>query len=121
MSHIDNLREIKKHNQDLYKFYQLPFEKLLKNFSTMPKISIDYALIEQTKNILVQPLDVSFSDVGSWDSIYDIMQKDENKNVLKGNVLTTDTKNSLIFAKKRLISTMGLENIILVETNDAIF
>ncbi|HEU64501.1 MAG TPA: mannose-1-phosphate guanylyltransferase/mannose-6-phosphate isomerase [Chlamydiae bacterium] len=114
-------REIKKHSPDLYKYYEMPFEKLLKNFFSIPKISIDYALIEKTKNILVQPLDVSFSDVGSWESIYDIMQKDENKNVLRGNVFTSDTKNSLIFAKKRLISTMGLENIILVETKDAIF
>ena len=114
-------REIKNCSQDLYKFYEMSFEKLLKNFSSMPKISIDYALIEKTKNILVQPIEVSFSDVGSWESIYDIMQKDENKNVLRGNVLTSDTKNSLIFAKKKVISTMGLENIIVVETDDVIF
>ncbi|NGX34396.1 MAG: Alginate biosynthesis protein AlgA [Candidatus Anoxychlamydiales bacterium] len=114
-------REIKKHSPNLYKFYEMSFQKLLENFSLMPKISIDYALIEKTKNILVQPLDVSFSDVGSWESIYDILQKDENENVIRGNVLTSDTKNSLIFAKKKVVSTMGLENIILVETKDAIF
>ncbi len=113
--------EIKKHNRDLYLFYSLSLKELVKKFSLMKKNSIDYALIEKTKNILVQPLDVSFSDVGSWESIYDIMQKDTNKNVLKGNVLIKDTKNSLIFAKKKVVSTVGLENIILVETEDAIF
>jgi len=114
-------REIKKSCPDLYKFYEMSFEKLLKNFSLIKKISIDYALMEKTKNILVRAIEVSFSDVGSWESIYEIMQKDENKNVLSGNVLTSDTKNSLIFAKKKVISTMGLENIIVVETDDAIF
>jgi len=113
--------ELKKCNLDLHKFYQMSFDKFLKNFSKIPKISIDYALIEKTKNISVCPIDVSWSDVGSWDSIYDVMQKDDNANVTKGNVLTLNTKNSLIFAKKKLISTMGLENIILVETDDAIF
>ena len=114
-------KEIKNCSPDLYIYYEMSFEKLLKNFSLMPKISIDYALIEKTKNVLVQPIEVSFSDVGSWESVYDIMQKDENKNVLRGNVLTSDTKNSLIFAKKKVISTMGLENIIVVETDDVIF
>ena len=115
------IQEIKKCNPDLYKFYQMSFENFLDHFSKIDKISIDYALIEKTKNISVCPLDVSWSDVGSWDSIYDVMQKDKNANVTKGKVLTLNTKNSLIFAKKKLISTMGLENIILVETDDAIF
>jgi mannose-1-phosphate guanylyltransferase/mannose-6-phosphate isomerase len=59
--------------------------------------------------------------VGSWDSLYDVMQKDENLNVTKGNVLALNTKNSLIFAKKKLISTVDLENILVVETENAIF
>ncbi|MFA6119463.1 MAG: sugar phosphate nucleotidyltransferase [Parachlamydiales bacterium] len=113
--------ELKKHNSDLYKFYDLPYVKLLDDFSNMQNISIDYALLEKSKNILVNILDVSWSDVGSWDSLYDVMQKDENSNVTRGNVLTLDTKNSLIFAKKKLISTIGLEDILIVETEDAIF
>jgi len=113
--------EIKKHAKELYKFYQLSFAKLLDLFNNIPKISIDYALMEKTKKIMVNILDISWSDVGSWDSLYDIMQKDENSNVTKGNVLTLNTKNSLIFAKKKLISTIGLENVLIVETENAIF
>jgi len=114
-------RELKKHSQDLYKYYQYPFDEFIKKFSDIPNISIDYALLEKTINVLVNLLDLSWSDVGSWDSIYDIMEKDKNLNVTKGNVLTLNTKNSLIFAKKKLISTIGLENILIVETENAIF
>jgi len=113
--------EIKKHSPNLFEFYEFSYDKFLKKFSKIEKISIDYALIEKTRNILVQILDISWSDVGSWDSLYDVMPKDENENVVRGNVVTLDTKNSLIFSKKKLISTMGLEDIILVETEDSIF
>ncbi|NGX63779.1 MAG: Alginate biosynthesis protein AlgA [Candidatus Anoxychlamydiales bacterium] len=113
--------EIKKHSPNLFEFYELSYDKFLKNFSKIEKKSIDYALIEKTKNILVQILDISWSDVGSWDSLYEVMPKDENENVVRGNVVTLDTKKSLIFSKKKLISTMGLDNIILVETEDTIF
>jgi mannose-1-phosphate guanylyltransferase / mannose-6-phosphate isomerase len=114
-------KELKKHSSELFKYYQLPFDEFHKKFNELPNISIDYALLEKTKNILVNPLDVSWSDVGSWDSLYEVMEKDHNCNVTKGNVLTLDTKNSLIFAKKKLISTIGLDNILIVETENAIF
>jgi len=113
--------EIKKHSSHQNKFYDLSFDNLIKSFAEMENISIDYALLEKTKNILVNILDLSWSDVGSWDSLYDVMEKDENLNVTKGNVLTLNTKNSLIFAKKKLISTIGLENILIVETESEIF
>lgn len=114
-------KELKKHKKELHKLYKLPFCKFIDNFSDMASISIDYALLEKTDNIMVCLLDLSWSDVGSWDSLYDVMQKDKNLNVTKGNVLTLNTKNSLIFAKKKLISTIDLENILVVETEDAIF
>ncbi len=114
-------KELKEHSKDLYKYYQLPFSQLHDKFCQMPSISIDYALLEKTDNILVNPLELSWSDVGSWDSLYEVMEKDKNFNVTKGNVLTLNTKNSLIFAKKKLISTIGLDNILIVETENAIF
>lgn len=114
-------KELKKNCQDLYTIYENSFEVFLNNFSKIPSISIDYALIEKTKNILVNILDISWSDVGSFESLYDILQKDKNSNVTKGNILTLNTKNSLIFSKKKIISTIGLDNILLIETNDAIF
>jgi len=58
--------------------------------------------------------------VGSWDAFYDVMEKDENGNVKTGNVVSIDTKDSLILANKRLVSTIGLENLMIVETDDVL-
>ncbi|MCE5318278.1 MAG: hypothetical protein LLG04_13080, partial [Parachlamydia sp.] len=76
---------------------------------------------ERTKQVAVCPLPVSWSDVGSWDSLYEAMNKDHNQNVKIGNVLDLQTKNSLILGGKKLISTIGLEDILIVDTDDAIF
>ncbi len=97
------------------------FKELIAEFSKMPDISIDCALMEKTKKAMVMPLDVSWSDVGSWDSVYDILEKDQNQNVKMGNILDVDTKNCLIMGGKRLISTIGLEDLLIVETEDALF
>ena len=91
------------------------------SFSEMPDISFDYAVLEKCRDALVCPLPVTWSDVGCWDSVYDVMQKDENQNVKFGNVISLDTKNSLIISDKRLISTIGVEDLLIVETDDAIF
>lgn len=114
-------KELQEHSEELFEYYQLPFQGLKDKFDEIQSISIDYALLEKTKNVIVKLLDISWSDVGSWDSLYDVMEKDKDSNVTKGNVLTLDTKNSLIFAKKKLISTIGLENVLIVETKNAIF
>jgi mannose-1-phosphate guanylyltransferase/mannose-6-phosphate isomerase len=92
----------------------------LNQFSEMPNISIDYAMMEQSKEILLYPLAVSWSDVGSWDSVYEVMAKDSNQNVTMGRVLALDTKNSLIIGNKRIISTIGLDDLIIIETEEAI-
>lgn len=91
------------------------------SFEQMPDISFDFAVLEKCQNILVCPLPVSWSDVGSWDSVYDVMAKDQNQNVKFGNVVDIETKNSLIIGGKRLISTIGLEDLIIIETDDATF
>jgi mannose-1-phosphate guanylyltransferase/mannose-6-phosphate isomerase len=90
-------------------------------FEKMPDISFDYAVLEKCQNILVCPLPVAWSDVGCWDSVYDVMSKDENQNVKYGNIVAIDTKNSLIIGGKRLISTIGLDDLLIVETEDATF
>lgn len=97
------------------------FKEMVSTFSNMPDISIDCALMEHSKKTMVLPLDVSWSDVGSWDSVYDLLDKDENQNVKIGNVLDIDTKNCLIMGDKRLISTIGLEDLLVIETEDALF
>ncbi len=97
------------------------FQEMVSQFSEMPDMSIDYALMERSKKMMVMPLAICWSDVGSWDSVYDLLEKDQNQNVKMGNVLEIDTKNCLIMGGKRLISTIGLEDLLVIETEDALF
>lgn len=96
-------------------------KEFFEDFSTLPEISIDYALMEKSQKTMVIPLQLTWSDVGSWDSVYEVLEKDQNQNVKIGNVLDIDTKNCLIFGGNRLISTIGLEDLLIVETEDALF
>jgi mannose-1-phosphate guanylyltransferase len=76
--------------------------------------------MEKSTRGVVIPANPQWSDIGSWESLWDICQKDENNNVLDGNAVTLNAKNSLIHAKEKLIAVAGLENIVVVETDDAI-
>lgn len=115
------VQEIKKHCSQIGEKCQLPFQEMVSHFSEMPDISINYALLEKPTPISVIPLDISWSDVGSWDSVYDVMDKDAEQNVKIGNILALDTKNCLIVGGRRLISTIGLEDLLIIESEDAIF
>ncbi|MBS4760146.1 MAG: mannose-1-phosphate guanylyltransferase/mannose-6-phosphate isomerase [Clostridium sp.] len=90
------------------------------DYEKMPDISIDYSVIESTKKLAMVPLDCEWKDVGSWDGIYDISQKDENGNYLMGNVLDLDSKDSMVYSTSKLITTIGLESTVVVETEDAV-
>lgn len=114
-------QQLKEHASHLFDFLSGSFDDIADRFEQLPNLSIDYAIMEKSKEILVCPLDISWSDVGSWDSVYDILDKDQNQNVKVGQILDIDTKNSLIIGEKRLISTIGLEDILIVETEDALF
>lgn len=95
-------------------------EILYTYFEHMPNISIDYALMEKSKNIAMIELKSDWMDVGSWRSIYDVSKKDLDNNVKIGHVLDIDSKDSLIYSSSKLVATVGLEDIILVETEDAV-
>jgi mannose-1-phosphate guanylyltransferase/mannose-6-phosphate isomerase len=97
------------------------FTDSIKTFSLMPEISIDYAVMEKSDQILIYPLQIDWSDIGSLDSLYDMLEKDEHSNVKIGNIVDINTKNSLIIGNKRLISTVGLEDMLIIETEDALF
>jgi len=115
------LKEFREHSEEIFNlFEENDFENLCKNFEKMPNISIDYAIMEKTKRAVVIPLDVTWSDIGSWDSVYEILPKDENNNVKVGKVLEIDTKNSLFIGNKRLITAVGLEDMMIIETDDVI-
>jgi mannose-1-phosphate guanylyltransferase/mannose-6-phosphate isomerase len=89
-------------------------------FLTCPSDSIDYAVMEKTSHAAVVPLQTDWSDVGCWSSIWDISERDEAGNVCRGDVLNHATKNSLVFAEVRCVATVGLEDVIVVETADAV-
>jgi mannose-1-phosphate guanylyltransferase/mannose-6-phosphate isomerase len=76
--------------------------------------------MEKSNRVVTLPLDLYWNDIGSWDSLYDVLEKDKNGNVKKGDVLTINTRRTLIIGDKRLISTIGLEDCLIVETDDAI-
>jgi mannose-1-phosphate guanylyltransferase/mannose-6-phosphate isomerase len=82
--------------------------------------SIDYAVMENTDSAVVVPLDAGWSDVGSYSALWDITEKDENNNVIKGDVITVNSKNCYLHSDSRLISTIGINNLVIVDTKDAI-
>ena len=89
-------------------------------YEKMPSISIDYAIMEKSENIALVELKSDWNDLGSWQAIYKVKEKDENNNVISGNVITNNVKNSFIFSQKELVAVSDLENVIVVETEDAI-
>lgn len=113
-------REMKKYAPDIYALYKSGYGNMLSSFETMPDISIDYAVMEKSDRVVTMPMDIYWNDVGSWDSIFDIFPKDEMGNVRIGDVISHETKNTLVMSDRRLIATVGLENLLVVETDDAI-
>lgn len=89
-------------------------------FSTCPDDSIDYAVMEKTDSAAMVPLDAGWSDVGSWTSLWETASKDPNGNVTVGDTILENTKNSYVNAEQRLVSVIGLEDVIVVETKDAV-
>jgi mannose-1-phosphate guanylyltransferase / mannose-6-phosphate isomerase len=91
-----------------------------KHFSAMPSISIDYGVLEKSSRVSLVPCDIGWNDVGSWQAVHEIAAKDENGNALQGNVIALDCKNSLIRAEKRLVAAIGVEDLCVIETADAV-
>lgn len=89
-------------------------------FLASPANSIDYAIMERTDAAVVVPLDTDWSDLGSWDSIYEHLDRDAEGNAKVGDVVTADCRGSLFYANHRLIGAAGLEDHIVVETKDAV-
>ncbi len=99
----------------------LEFKRLDKKiFKECPNISIDVAIMEKTKVAAVVPLDSGWTDVGSWTSLWDISQKDADGNVNIGQIKCLDSKNNYFRSENRLVVGIGLEDLIIVETNDAV-
>lgn len=113
-------KEAAEHYPDVCKLRTCPWAEINDAFHSLPEISIDYAFMERVRNIVVCPLPVSWSDVGSWESVYEMLDKDKNHNVKVGKVVDLSTKNCLIFGGRRVISTLGIEDLIIIDTEDAV-
>ena len=92
-----------------------------KAFESSPSDSIDFALMEKSNNIVVVPLDAEWNDVGAWTALYDIGKKNSQGNVIKGDVITRDTTNSYINSDNRMVTAIGVDKLIIIDTPDVLF
>jgi mannose-1-phosphate guanylyltransferase/mannose-6-phosphate isomerase len=90
-------------------------------YECLPDISIDYAIMEKTDKVVVLPSDFGWSDIGSWKSLFDFLPKDDQHNVIDGDVIAQDTRNCFILGRDRLVAVNHLENIVVVDTPDSVF
>ena len=124
------LKELGEHRPDILsaveKAYQnksqdMDFTRIDKAlFEACPDESIDYAVMEKTQQAVVTPLDAGWSDVGSWSSLWEESGQDHQGNVHHGDVVTYDTHNNLIIAQNKLVAAVGVDNLVIVETPDAV-
>jgi mannose-1-phosphate guanylyltransferase/mannose-6-phosphate isomerase len=96
------------------------FTRLGRAFLDCPSDSIDYAVMEKTAKAAVVPLDAGWNDVGSWSALYDVLDKDADGNVARGDVVLERCKNSYVLSTGRLVATIGLDGFVVIETADAV-
>ena len=124
------LTELKKHSPEILdycaqaiknKSRDLDFIRVDSDiFEKCPNNSIDYAIMEKTKNSALVPLDAGWNDIGSWSALWDIANKDDNGNVEYGDTLLHNSTNNFVYSSDRLITMEGIDNTIVVETKDAL-
>ncbi|WP_019277568.1 mannose-1-phosphate guanylyltransferase/mannose-6-phosphate isomerase [Vibrio coralliilyticus] len=124
------LSELKLFRPDIYKVAErslagasvdLDFIRIPeKEFSQCPDDSIDYAVMEKTQRAKVVPMDAGWSDVGAWSSLWEVAEKDESGNVLSSDVISINSKNNYVLAPKRLVATIGVSDLVIVDTEDAL-
>ncbi|UCC55598.1 MAG: mannose-1-phosphate guanylyltransferase/mannose-6-phosphate isomerase [Gammaproteobacteria bacterium] len=89
-------------------------------FMSCPSDSIDYAVMEKTRQAVVVPFAAGWSDVGAWSSLWNVCPRDEAGNVVQGDVIASDTHNALLFAQHRCLAAVGIDDVVVVETADAV-
>lgn len=95
-------------------------QSLADEWLQLPKESIDYGVMERAEDIVVIPVDIGWSDIGSWSSLAEMLPADDSGNSVRGPHLGIDTRRTLVFGGERLIATIGLEDIVIVDTADAL-
>ena len=124
------LEELKLHSPEMPELSIEAFEKAVvdtdfirldkDSFGKIKGDSIDYAVMEKTTKGKVVKLNAGWDDVGSWSALYDISKKDENQNVIKGDIIALDTTSSYIRGGKRTIATIGLDDVVIVDSDDSL-
>jgi len=94
-------------------------ESLAEAYRRFPSISLDHGLMEKADNVAVVPADMGWSDVGTWSALHELCPADASGNVILGRALDVDSRDSLIFTQDRLVATIGLKDMIVVDTADA--
>mgnify|MGYP000908395283 CR=1 FL=1 len=89
-------------------------------FAQAPSISIDYAVMERTERAAVIPIDVGWSDVGSWSSLWELAKHDDKGNAVEGEALLEDTQNCYVYSDRALVTTLGVKDLVIVDTPDAV-
>lgn len=113
--------EIEKFYPDINKMVELSCQDFWKEFNKLPSLSLDKAIIEKTSRAVLIPLEgIYWNDVGSFSALYEILKKDQDGNVKIGDVRALECRGSFIFSQNRLITAIGLEDILILETDDVL-
>jgi len=123
------LNELEVHRPDIFEACRaaaktmssdLDFKRPGPEFSKSPSESIDYAVMEKTNRSVVLPIDVGWSDVGSWKALWEVSARDSADNHVRGDVVAVDTSGSLLISEGRLLATVGVRDLMVIETSDAV-
>ncbi|ETX12574.1 mannose-1-phosphate guanyltransferase [Marinomonas ushuaiensis DSM 15871] len=124
------LDELSAHRNDIFQSVQNAYQQRSEDmdfvridaqlFAECPEESIDFAVMEKTKKAKVVPYHGDWSDIGAWDALYDYSDKDSDQNVLLGDVMSEGSSNCLIRSESRLVAAVGVKDLVIVETADAI-
>ncbi|GJM13790.1 MAG: mannose-1-phosphate guanylyltransferase [Pseudohongiella sp.] len=124
------LQELKRHAPDIFESCHEAFAGIERgdDFQLIPESifascradSIDYAVMEKTDSAVVVPLDAGWNDLGAWDALWEVQTKDDCGNALSGDVLTFDVKDSYVQSQSRLVAVAGMQDVVVVETSDAV-
>ncbi|MDR1621653.1 MAG: mannose-1-phosphate guanylyltransferase, partial [Synergistaceae bacterium] len=114
-------RELEHTSPDLHQVAQKGYGVFLEEFQTLPSISFDYAVMEQARRVAMVVLEAGWSDVGSWDALYEVLDKDGFYNATIGDVLMQGSKRCLVDSRNRLTSLVDVEDLIIIDSPDALF
>lgn len=121
------MQELKKSEKSIYSLFANKEIKeafptvSLNDYEDLPDVSLENAVIAKTKKLALIPLTTKWKDIGSWDAVYDVCEKNEQGNCFSGKVVDTDSENSLVYSTDKLVATLGLKDMIVVSTQDASF